>query len=162
MQNEDPDLDLNDGDAVGTPVPLHLRWSSIALVFVGGTIGSAIREGLSLAFPANGGVPVTIPLINLTGAFLLGFLLEFLARTGADTGARRSLRLFLGTGAIGGYTTYSALAADTAGLIGSGSVLPGIAYGLTTVLCGALTTWAGIILGARVHTRRGHEHGGRS
>src|SRR5699024_11239433 len=58
-------------------------------------------------------LPVGTFLANISGAFLLGLLVESLSRRGADHGRRRDLRLLLGTGLLGGYTTYSALANDT-------------------------------------------------
>lgn len=59
----------------------------------------------------------------------------------------------VGTGFMGGFTTYSALAADTAGLLGGGRVGVGIAYGLGTVLVGGLATWAGIATATVLHGR---------
>ena len=53
----------------------------------------------------------------VAGAFLLGWLLEALSRGGPDEGRRRAIRLFVGTGIMGGYTTYSSFAVDTDGLI---------------------------------------------
>lgn len=127
----------------------------MALVFVGGMLGTSAREALALAFPAVAGVPYAIFAINVTGAFALGFVLHALALRGEDTGRRRGLRLFLGTGVIGGYTTYSALAADTALLLGSGSALAGILYPLATVAVGGIATYLGILLASSLGARRG-------
>lgn len=143
----DPDLDAAES-ASGSPRPIHLRPGALLLVFVGGTIGTAAREALSLAFPPLDGIPYAIFGINITGALLLGVLLESLVRRGPDRGGRQRLRLLLGTGALGGFTTYSALATDTAHLIGSGSAGIGMAYGVGTVLIGAVATWGGIALAA--------------
>lgn len=135
--------------------PIHLRFRYLSLVFLGGVLGTAAREALSLAVPGVDGIPVAILAVNLAGAFLLGLLLESLARRGADHGARRLVRLLLGTGVMGGFTTYSALAADTALLLGDGRAGAGILYGLGTVLLGAAATWLGIWAGMRAHERRG-------
>lgn len=136
--------------------PVHLAGSSILLVLVGGTAGTAAREGISLAIPAIGGIPVAIFAINVVGAFFLGALLEGLARRGADIGGRRSLRLLLGTGFAGGFTTYSALAVDTGLLLTGGNVLGGLLYAFGTVVAGGLATVAGIAVAAasRAHHRR--------
>lgn len=149
----DPDTDVEQ-TAAGTPRPVHLRVSSLALVFAGGTLGAAAREGLTLAFPASDGIPWTIFAVNVSGAFLLGILLDALARRGPDHGRRRTLRLLLGTGFMGGYTTYSAFATDAAALLASGSAAAGIGYGLGTVLLGGVTTLAGIVVAALAHRRR--------
>lgn len=146
----DPDLDVDEATD-GEPRPVHLRPAYLALVFAGGTVGVAAREALTLAFPPVNGIPYTIFGINIVGAFLLGVLLDALARRGPDHGRRRALRLLLGTGVIGGFTTYSALAADTASLLGSGAVWSGIGYSLLTVLIGAAATWAGIAVAGATH-----------
>lgn len=139
--------------------PVHLHPASLALVFAGGTVGTGAREALSLAFPPVDGVPYAILVINLAGAFLLGVLLDALVRRGPDQGRRRALRLLLGTGVLGGFTTYSALAADGAWLIGTGHAVSGILYGLVTVLVGALTTWGGIAVAGATHRARGDADG---
>ncbi len=146
----DPDLDLDEA-AHGEPRPVHLRPAYLALVFAGGTVGVAAREALTLAFPPIDGIPYTIFGINVVGAFLLGVLLDALARRGPDHGHRRALRLLFGAGVIGGFTTYSTLAADTAALLGSGAIAPAIAYGILTVLIGAAATWAGIAVAVATH-----------
>lgn len=145
---DDSDIEVDDRP-VGRLV--HLRSRFLALVFLGGALGTAAREGLSLAFPAGDGIPYAIFGINVLGAFLLGLLLEALVRRGADHGGRRAVRLFFGTGVLGGFTTYSALATDAAALIGRGEVLAGVGYGVVTVLIGAVATFAGIAVGAATH-----------
>jgi CrcB protein len=153
----DPDVEET---PMGEPRPVHLRVSALAVVAAGGTAGAATREALTLAFPsASGAVPWTILAINLVGAFLLGILLDALARRGADHGRRRTLRLLVGTGFMGGFTTYSALATDAASLIGGGAVGTGVAYGLGTVVLGGIATWAGIVIATLAHRSR---TGGRS
>lgn len=133
--------------------PPYLRWAAIALVFVGGGAGAASREGLSLVIPDLGEVPVAIPIINVIGAFLLGYLYEAVTRldTSRPTGA--NLKLLLGTGFCGGFTTYSSLATDTAVLFRDG--LPGSAliYAFATVIVGACATWAGIAIASAVNNR---------
>ena len=149
----DPDIEI-DETPTRAPRAVHLRWSAIALVVAGGTIGTFLRYALSLVIPSWNGIPVGIFVINVTGAFLLGLLLEALVRGGPDEGTRRTLRLLLGTGALGGYTTYSAFAVDTDGLLLSAQVGPSALYGLATVLVGAAASVAGIALGAALHRAR--------
>lgn len=149
----DPDLEV-DETRTGDPRPVHVQASSLTIVFVGGAIGAAAREGLTLADLAAGQVPWTIVGINVTGAFLLGILLHALARRGPDHGRRRALRLLIGTGFMGGFTTYSTLATDTATLLGNGSISVGVGYAVGTVLLGAVATWAGMLLAALAHRAR--------
>lgn len=139
--------------ALGAPRPVHLRRRCLGLVAVGGMLGTSAREGLSLAFPPVAGVPITTAMINVVGAFLLGLLLESLVRRGADVGRRRVIRLLVGTGVLGGFTTYSALSTDTVLLLRDDPAL-GVAYALGTVLIGAFATLAGVLVGAWWHRRR--------
>ncbi len=120
--------------------------------------GTAAREGLVLTFPGIGGLPTTILMINIAGAFLLGLLLESLLRAGNDDGARRTLRLMLGTGFCGGFTTYSAFAVDAMWLFGGHGPAAGPTTGIlliaATVLIGAAATWAGIAAASWRRPRR--------
>lgn len=122
----------------------------VGIVAAGGVLGTAARLALTLVVPTVGGLPWAILMANLTGAFLLGALLEGLARTGPDVGRRRDLRLAAGTGVLGGYTTYSSLAMATGDLLASGQWRLGLAYGLGSVVLGAVATGIGITLAARV------------
>ncbi|RWZ83381.1 fluoride efflux transporter FluC [Glutamicibacter sp. HZAU] len=135
--------------AQNTVPPSSLAPGSLLLVFLGGAAGTAVRQGLGLLLPSAGGFPIAIFAANMLGAFLLGLLLEALSHGGGSEGRHRRLRLLLGTGFMGGFTTYSALATDSMLLFSSSAVLPALAYALPTVICGALATWCGIALAAR-------------
>ncbi|NII39400.1 CrcB protein [Curtobacterium flaccumfaciens] len=124
--------------------PPHARWSLIALVALGGAVGTAVRALLAQALPAVDGISWTILVINVVGAFCLGLLLEAFARRGPDQGHRRSLRLFLGTGVLGGFTTYSTLADDTARLLDDGRWAAGSGYALLSVVLGLAAVVAGL------------------
>ena len=128
-----------------------MRGSRTVVVIAGGALGTAIRAGIESAFPAQpAGWPWATFLINVSGAFLLGLLLETLSRRGPDVGGRRLLRLGLGTGVMGGYTTYSTFAVETVRLIGSGAVLAGIGYSLGSVVLGLVAALAGTLLASRL------------
>jgi len=140
----DPDVDVSDPGPAMRPV--HLRWRYVGLVALGGAAGTALRDVISGAFPADGGVSWSIFWINIVGALLLGVLLEALAHHGPDEGRRRTLRLLLGTGVMGGFTTYSTLAESTAALFLDGNGLAGTGYALLTVLAGAIATGLGLVV----------------
>ncbi len=151
----DSDIEVGETES-GHARPVHLRWQYLALVALGGTIGTALRELLSISVPPIAGVPIVTVGINVLGAFLLGALLESLVRRGPDEGRRRHLRLILGTGALGGFTTYSALATDTSLLISHGDIGPALFYAFGTLFVGAIASWAGITISALIHQRRNH------
>lgn len=134
--------------------PLHLRWEAIGLVVLGGAVGTLLRFLLALVVPAWGGMPLGIFLINVTGAFALGWLLEALTRGGPDVGGRRAARLLVGTGVLGGYTTYSTFAVGTDGLLQTAQVGASAVYGLATVIVGAAASVAGVAIGAALARRR--------
>lgn len=141
--------------ALGTGTrPPHLRWRSLGLVAVGGAIGTGVRAVLAGAFPAVDGISWTILAINVVGAFCLGLLLESLAQRGPDEGRRRSVRLFVGTGVLGGFTTYSTLADDTARLLDAGRWGAGAGYALLSVVLGLVAAAAGAWIAGTRRARR--------
>ena len=137
----------------GTLLP-RLLGTPLLLVVAGGSAGTTLRVLLSAAVPDIDGVPWGIFVINLIGGFALGLLLEILARRGPDTGRRRQFRLLLGTGLIGGFTTYSALSVDTAMLLDDSQLPAGAGYALATVLLGAIASVLGILTGRLVPAQR--------
>ncbi|MFZ6993552.1 fluoride efflux transporter FluC [Curtobacterium sp. RRHDQ66] len=139
----DPDVAADKSDTRPERPP-HLRWGYLGVVALGGAIGTAIRAVLADLLPAVDGISWTILAINVVGAFCLGLLLEALAHRGPDVGRRRRLRLFVGTGVLGGFTTYSTLADDTAQLLGDGRWTAGSGYALLTVVLGLLAVVAGL------------------
>ena len=77
------------------------------LVAVGGAAGSLLRWWVSLALPIGPGWSWATFTVNASGAFLLGLLLEALTRPGPERRGARAVRMLLGTGLLGGFTTYS-------------------------------------------------------
>lgn len=140
----DPDLEVDEGSD-GTPIAVHLTPTFIALVALGGAAGSIARHGVERMLGTSDGLPVGTLVVNLVGAFALGALLEGLATRGSDVGHRRAARLLFGTGFLGGFTTYSALAVETDGLIREGRVELALVYVLTTVVIGLLASLAGVL-----------------
>ncbi len=135
---------------------LHLQPALIGMVVTGGTVGTAIRAALERAVPSDpGGWPWATFVVNITGAFVLGALLEMLIRTGPDSGWRRRVRLTAGTGLLGGYTTYSTFAVEIVeGARGSAPLL-GPLYGLVSVALGVAAAAAGFWLATVVTPKLG-------
>lgn len=132
-------------DAAGRSRPVHLSWQNVALVAVGGAAGTGLRYLITVLVPPLLGIPVAIFATNVVGAFLLGLLLELLTERGPDVGWSRRLRLGVGTGVLGGFTTYSALATDTF-TVAVDHLGRAAGYALATVLVGAVASTAGIVL----------------
>jgi CrcB protein len=124
---------------------VHLTPASVLAVAVGGAAGSLSRHGTEELVGTSDGLPVETLAVNLVGAFALGVLLEWLALR--DPAGRRdeATRLLLGTGFLGGFTTYSALALQTDGLLRDGRVGLALAYALGTIVIGLLASVAGIL-----------------
>lgn len=125
--------------------------SHILMVIVGGTFGTAARAGLGDAVPDIAGWPVATAFVNLAGAFLLGIGLEGLARRGPDVGRRRVLRLMVGTGFMGSFTTYSTFAVEIGTLSSSGDIAIAVTYGVGLVILGIAAAAVGIWVAAGHH-----------
>ncbi|GGC07365.1 fluoride efflux transporter FluC [Cellulomonas carbonis] len=134
--------------------PPHLRPGLVALVAAGGAVGSAARYGVSTWVGPTDGWPTATFVENLVGAFLLGVLLEALVRRGPESDGARRLRLALGTGLLGGFTTFSTLAIEVERLVVDGRIGLGLAYGVVSVIAGASAALAGVVVGARRGGRR--------
>ncbi len=121
----------------------------LAPVAAGGAIGSVGRYlvGLAIGAPAGSGFPWAIFTINVTGCFLLGFVMIYLLDVWPP---RRELRLFLTTGVLGGYTTFSTYATGVLHLIQGGAFATAETYALTSLVAGATAIWCGIVLARRL------------
>ncbi len=150
-----PELAL-DPDVPGPPErPLHAQPRVLLAVLVGGALGAPARYALSLALPTTSGQwPWATLLANLLGAVLLGALLEGLARSGPDRGTRRLVRMALGTGVLGAFTTYSTLAVEVDLLVHAHRPALAGLYAAVSVLGGVLLSAAGIAVATPRTTER--------
>lgn len=128
----------------------------LAIVFLGGMVGASARYGVEHALPAAaGGFPVGTFVVNVAGAFALGLLLESLLLAGPDTGVRNRLRLFLGTGFLGAFTTYSSFAVQLDALGRGGHVGTAVGYAAASLAAGLVLVALGIWVAQRIRQRRG-------
>ena len=111
-------------------------------VFVGGGTGAACRYGVGRLVGARygGAFPLGTCLINVTGCFALGLLATALAATHRDVALPSAL---LGTGFLGGYTTFSTYALEGLLLYNEGSRRLAVAGLLGPVVAGLLAAAAG-------------------
>lgn len=146
----DPDV-----EAFGRTRPLHFQPVHVLIVAIGGVLGTVARYAVTQVWRSPGsGFPLSVLAANLLGSFLLGALLEALVRRGRDEGLRRSLRLLVGTGFCGGFTTYSTLAVGSVLLVRSDHLATALLYDATSVLAGLLASAAGIAAAGAEHRRR--------
>lgn len=131
---------------------MFAQWRPLLLVFAGGVLGTACREAVTLVLPGDGGVPVGVLIVNLVGAFMLGFLVAALSWWEAETPVVRDMRLFVGTGLLGGFTTYSAFSTDTVRLLAS-QPGAGIGYAAVSIVAGIACAAAGLVLGGWLRRR---------
>lgn len=122
----------------------------LLLVAAGGAAGAVARYGLGVqALRLFGpGWPYGTFLANVVGGLLMGVLAGFLAhRGGAD---QEKLRLLLGVGALGGFTTFSAFSLETALMIERRSYGVAASYAVASVLLSIAALFAGLMLARRV------------
>lgn len=116
---------------------------SFALVAIGGAAGTLARHGIAEALDPDQLFPWATFLVNVTGSFALGALLAVLLVRDHSAPANR-LRLLLGTGFLGGYTTYSALAVEADTLLRDDHLALGLVYAIGSVVAGLVAAFAGI------------------
>jgi CrcB protein len=116
----------------------------VLLVALGGTIGTAARLAMGLAIPDAGGFPFAVFVANILGALLIGVVA---ARPfdGLREPRVADLRIFLGTGVLGGFTTYSAFMTGTLALW-TDAPLVAAAYAIGSLVLGL----AAAVLGLRI------------
>ncbi|WIG62037.1 MAG: Fluoride ion transporter CrcB [Ktedonobacterales bacterium] len=120
--------------------------SIVLAICVAGACGAVARYLLSerIARHWQGRFPLATFLINVTGAFALGFLLTAGA---ASLPALANLRIVIGSGFLGGYTTFSTLSFETHSFTRRGQHASATLNALGSLLAGVLAAALGIILG---------------
>ena len=124
----------------------HVRAAAL-VVAVGGGVGSLLRYGLSRALPAHGhAFPVATLVTNLVGSLLLGALIVAMTEIWAP---HPLLRPLLGTGLLGGFTTFSTFAEDARSLPPASS----FGYVAASLAGGLLAATLGMALVRRIEPR---------
>ena len=105
------------------------------LVFLGAGIGGALRHGVNVGCARMCGTafPWGTLTVNVLGSFLMGAIAGWLAFK-AGEGWSQSLRLFLTTGILGGFTTFSAFSLDAVLIWERGQIGPAAAYVAASVV----------------------------
>ena len=140
-----PELDPDIGDDARTAPSHALLLCAIA---AGGAVGTLGRWSLGKAIPTDGyGFSWATFIANLTGAFALGLLIAVVARRLPHT---HYVRPALGTGVLGGFTTFSTFMVETAQRLDHGHVVLAFSYVALSLIGGLVLSAAGLVLGSRV------------
>src|ERR1700726_2588410 len=115
------------------------------LVFIGGGLGSTLRHVINVVCPRLLGTafPYHTFIINITGSTIMGLIAGYLAFKGAGA---QPWRLFLMTGILGGYTTFSAFSLDAGLLYERGEIGLALLYVLGSVVLSIAGLFAGLAL----------------
>ena len=103
-------------------------------------IGAMLRYAILLAIQKP---PLTIAIINISGSFLLGVLAAMWVKD-------NPWRLFLGTGLLGGYTTYSTFSMDVVEQVQNKQILPALANVSIQTVGSIALCFLGFALGSRL------------
>ncbi len=115
------------------------------IVFLGGGLGAAARYGANVTAVRLVGIafPYGTLFINVTGSFVMGLIGGYFALKGQ---ASQEVRLFLTTGILGGYTTFSAFSMETALLYERGEVAASGTYVIASVVLSIGALFAGLAI----------------
>jgi CrcB protein len=115
------------------------------LVFIGGGLGSTLRHTINIVCARALGTafPYHTFIINITGSIVMGLIAGYLAFKGE---ASQPWRLFLMTGILGGYTTFSAFSLDAALLYERGAIGLAALYVVGSVVLSIAGLFAGLAL----------------
>ncbi|MBO1766722.1 MULTISPECIES: CrcB family protein [unclassified Allobranchiibius] len=140
------DVDVEGEDLAPTPPGREL--GTLAMISIGGVVGAVGRYRVGVQWPTSAvGFPWTTFFINVIGSTLLGALLGGIElRT-----AWARWRPLLGTGVIGGFTTFSTFAVDNQRLVRDGHTITALSYATATLAVCAAGTMAGDYLVHRSH-----------
>jgi CrcB protein len=124
----------------------------LAAVFVGGAIGTLARAALeTLAAPDPGRWPWPTFIVNIVGAFLLGYFATRLLERLPVSSYRRPL---LGTGLCGGLTTFSTMQVETIKMLEHHNYGLAVGYTVASIAAGLLAVYVATAMVRRVRVRR--------
>ena len=139
----DPDV-TRDADVP----PPRIHTTVVGVVAAGGALGAVARWALAEALPHGAGsFAWSTWVTNVLGCFLIGVLMVAVVERWPE---RRLVRPFLGTGILGGFTTFSTYVVDTRTMVAADRPVLGAAYLLGTLGVGLLAVVAGLRLAERL------------
>ncbi|MGI9352352.1 MAG: fluoride efflux transporter CrcB [Rhizobiaceae bacterium] len=123
--------------------------TNIILVAIGGAIGAILRHlsGIAALRLVGPGFPWGTLFVNVFGSLIMGIFIAWLVKR---TGVSNDLRLFVATGILGGFTTFSAFSLDVANLFERGEITSAAGYALASVLLSVTAVFAGLWFGRAI------------
>ncbi|MES2093178.1 MAG: CrcB family protein [Actinomycetota bacterium] len=120
-------------------------WREVVAVVVGGAIGTGMRLTLDIVFPhTDTGFPVSTLSVNVVGSFVLGTLITTLWRRSSTP---NWVKVGLGTGVVGSFTTFSALIVSLLGEVSRGLWMLALLYLLLSLVLGFGAAMLGVSVG---------------
>jgi CrcB protein len=107
----------------------------LAAIFCGGFVGAVVRAGVAEALPAGHGWPWATFIVNLAGAFALGYFTTRLQERLPLSAYRRPL---LGTGFCGALTTFSTMQVELIRMLDRTEVGLAFGYATASIVAGSL------------------------
>ena len=116
---------------------------NLLIVFLGAGIGGALRHGVNVSAARLFGLqfPYGTLIVNLVGSFAMGMLAGYFS---SRMEIPQHVRLFLTTGVLGGFTTFSSFSLDTALLIERHAYWLAAAYAAGSLVIGLVALFAGM------------------
>ena len=120
--------------------------TNLFLVALGGAIGATLRHlsGMLALRLMGAGFPWGTLFVNVAGSLVMGLFIAWMAKR---TGISNEARLFVATGILGGFTTFSAFSLDVANLVERGEMSGAVTYVLGSVLLSVIAVFAGLWFG---------------
>jgi CrcB protein len=120
--------------------------TNLLLVAAGGAIGASLRHlsGMAAVRLFGSGFPWGTLFVNVFGSFLMGLFIAWMVK---KTGVSNDVRLFMATGILGGFTTFSAFSLDVANMVERGAMSSAFVYIAASVIISLAAVFIGLWFG---------------
>lgn len=120
--------------------------TNLLLVAAGGAIGASLRHlsGIAALRLFGAGFPLGTLFVNVFGSLLMGLFIAWMVK---KTGVSNEMRLFVATGILGGFTTFSAFSLDVANMIERGAMSSAFIYIAASVVISLAAVFIGLWFG---------------
>lgn len=121
-------------------------WMAVA---IGGALGASLRHGVNIAAEhlAPAGWPWGTFCVNVIGSLFMGIVIGWLA---IRTTESETMRLFIATGILGGFTTFSAFSLEVSNFIRDGAFGRAVSYAGSSLILGVAALFVGLWLARRL------------